>query len=122
MIGASNMVRILSLVRFGGFTGPERMFLCGLIVAGFVQAAKMCVPYLNGWGAMLANAIISAVLLFVVFPVDLTWNTLAIYLTIGFIAAGIHGTATKVSDYPSPRENPTPSGTPAQNFNRVDEL
>jgi hypothetical protein len=97
-------------------TGPERMLFSGIIVAGTVQLLKLWVPFVNGWGGVFANAIISAVALFVVFRFELTWTTLAIYLLIGLSAAGIHGTATKLSDYPDPQENPTPSGTPAQNY------
>jgi uncharacterized membrane protein HdeD (DUF308 family) len=98
------------------FTDPERILFLAIIIAGFLQLAKLFVPLLNGWGGVLANATMTAVGLFVVFRFELTWTTLATYLLIGLAAAGIHGTATKVSDYPSPHENPTPSGTPAQNY------
>jgi uncharacterized membrane protein HdeD (DUF308 family) len=104
------------------FTGPERMLFSGIIVAGAVQLLKMWIPFVNGWGAAFANAVITAVALFVVFRFDLTWNTLALYFAIGLIASGIHGAVTKISDYPSPRENPTPSGTPAQNYSHMTEL
>ena len=98
------------------FTDPERILFLAVIIAAVLQAAKLFFPLINGWGAVAANATLTAVALFVVFKVDLTWNVLAVYLLIGFVAAGIHGTVTKISDHPSPRENPTPSGTPAQNF------
>lgn len=103
-------------------TDPERTLFAGIIVAGAVQFLKMWVPFINGWGGVFANAVITAVALFAVFRFDLTWNTLAVYFAIGLIAAGIHGTVTKISDHPNPHENPTPSGTPAQNFNRMDEI
>jgi uncharacterized membrane protein HdeD (DUF308 family) len=117
------MVYFLSfIIRPDFLTEPERMLFAGVIIAGAVQLLKLFVPFLNGWGGVFANAVITAVALFVVFRFELTWGMLALYFAVGLIAAGIHGTATKISDYPSPRENPTPSGTPAQNFNRVDEL
>jgi uncharacterized membrane protein HdeD (DUF308 family) len=103
-------------------TGPERMLFSGIIVAGLIQLLKLWIPFINGWAAVFANAVITAVALFVVFRFDLTWNTLAVYLAIGFIAAGIHGTVTKINDYPRPHDNPTPSGTPAQNFGHLDGL
>src|SRR5437879_3531946 len=98
------------------FTDPERILFLAVIVAGFLQLAKLFVPLLNGWGGVLANATMTAVGLFIVFRFELSWAMLATYLLIGLAAAGIHGTATKVSDHPSPLENPTPSGTPAQNY------
>lgn len=97
-------------------TEPERVLFAAIIVAGIVQLLKLFVPFINGWGGVFANAVITAVALFTVFRFELTWTMLAIYLLIGLAAAGIHGTATKISDYPSPHENPTPSGTPAQNY------
>jgi uncharacterized membrane protein HdeD (DUF308 family) len=101
------------------FTAPEKILCTAVIVAGVVQLAKFFLPLLNGWGAIASNAVVSAVALFVVFRFELTWTMLAMYILIGLAAAGIHGTTTKISDYPNPHENPTPSGTPAQNFGRL---
>jgi len=101
------------------FTDPERMLFLAVIVAGVLQGLKLFVPLLNGFGALALNAVLTAVGLFVVFRFELTWTMLAVYLLIGLAAAGIHGTATKISDHPSPHENPTPSGTPAQNYGRM---
>lgn len=103
-------------------TDPERTLFAGIIVAGAVQLLKLWVPFVNGWGAVFANAVITAVALFTIFRFELTWSTLAVYFAIGLIAAGIHGTVTKISDHPSPHENPTPSGTPAQNYGHLDGL
>ena len=100
-------------------TNPERMLFCAVIIAAILQLAKMFVPYLNGWGAVLGNAVLTAVALFVVFRFELTWATLALYFAIGLIAAGIHGTATKLGEFPKPNENPTPSGTPRQNYDKI---
>jgi hypothetical protein len=102
------------------FTEPERILLAAIIVAGALQWVKMFVPLLNGWAAGLANALLSLVALGVVFRPPLTWNAGATAVLIGLAAAGVHGTVTKLSDYPSPHQNPTPSGTPAQNYNRID--
>jgi hypothetical protein len=98
------------------FNDTERMLLLALVIAGFVQAAKLCIPLLNGWGAVAANATLAVAGVLIVFGHGVTWGTLATVLLVSLAAAGIHGTATKVSDYPSPHENPTPSGTPAQNY------
>ncbi len=100
-------------------TEPERMLFCAVIVTTALQLAKLFIPYLNGWGAVLSNATLTAVALFVVFRHDLTWATLALYLAIGLMAAGIHGTVTKLGEHPRPDENPTPSGTPRQNFDKI---
>jgi hypothetical protein len=96
-------------------TDPERLVWLALIVAGSLQLAKMFIPLLNGWVGVVANAVLTAVALFTVFRFELTWTMVASYMLVGLAAAGIHGTVTKVSDYPSPHHNPTPSGTPAQN-------
>ena len=98
------------------FTDPERILLVALLVTAFVQVVKMCIPLLNGWAAVAFNAVFSAIAIFVIFRFELTWNLLSVYLLTALAAAGIHGTATKISDYPNPHENPTPSGTPAQNY------
>jgi hypothetical protein len=101
------------------FTDPERALFLAVIIAAVLQSLKLFVPFLNGVGALAANAALTAVGLFVFFRFDLTWNVLAIYLLIGLGAAGIHGTFTKISDYPTPHANPTPSGTPAQNYGKM---
>jgi hypothetical protein len=101
------------------FTEPERILFAALIIAAVLQWLKLFVPLLNGWAAGLANAVMTALALFVIFRFELTWNTLAIYFVIGLAAAGIHGTTTKLADYPDPHHNPTPSGTPAQNYGRM---
>jgi len=98
------------------FTDPERILLLAVVIAGFLQWLKLFVPLINGWGGVLANAVLSAVALFVFLRFELTWTMLATYFLIGMAAAGIHGTVTKISDHPSLHENPTPSGTPAQNY------
>ena len=113
-----NLSNILS-IRSDFLTQPERMLFCAVIIAAILQLAKLFVPYLNGWGAVLSNATLTAVALFVVFRFELTWATLALYLAIGLIAAGIHGTVTKLGEYPRPNENPTPSGTPRQNYDKI---
>ena len=99
---------------------PARILFLAVIVCGFVQTVKIFVPHVNGWGALLMNAAMTAVALYVLFRFSLTWTTLATYLCIGLAAAGLHGTATKISDHPHPRDNPTPSGTPAQNYDKID--
>jgi hypothetical protein len=98
------------------FTDSERILLLALVVCGFVQVGKACIPLLNGWMAVLVTVALSALGVLIVFGFDMKWNTLAVIALIFLAAAGVHGTATKVSDYPSPLENPTPSGTPAQNY------
>lgn len=101
------------------FTDPERMLFVAIIVCGALQLLKLFVPLVNGYGALGMNALLTAVGLFVVFRFELTWTMLAVYVLIGLAAAGIHGTMTKLTDHPSPHENPTPSGTPAQNYGRM---
>jgi hypothetical protein len=98
---------------------PVRLLFASIIVAGAVQFLKMFVPLLNGWNALFTNAVLTAVALFVCFRFELTWGMLATYLLIGLAAAGLHGSVTKVSDYPDPHNNPTPSGTPAQNYDKI---
>ena len=102
------------------FTDPEKALMVAVLVVTALQFAKFFVPLLNGWGAFAANGILSAVGLFVFFRAALTWHLLAIYALIGLAAAGIHGTATKLGEHPSPHDNPTPSGTPAQNYKRLE--
>jgi hypothetical protein len=97
-------------------TTPERIILAALIITATIQLFKFCVPLLNGWGALLANGLMTAVTLYVFFPVPGSLReAAAIFGAVALAAAGIHGTMTKMYEYPSPRENPTPSGTPRQN-------
>jgi hypothetical protein len=103
------------------FTDSERILLAAIIVVGALQWVKLFVPLLNGWAAGLGNALLSLVALVIFFRFDLTWNAAAIFALIGLAAAGIHGSVTKLSDYPDPHHNPTPSGTPAQNYSVMDD-
>ena len=98
---------------------PPRLLFLAVIAAGLLQFMKLWMPYLNGWVAVVTNALLIAVGFFVLFRVELTWWTLAAYVLCGLAAAGIHGTATKLQDSPGYRENPTPSGTPAQNYDKI---
>lgn len=110
---------ITSPIRSDFLTEPERMLFCAIIISTALQLAKLFVPRLNGWGAVLSNASLTAVALFVVFRFELTWATLALYFAVGLMAAGIHGTVTKLGEYPRTDENPTPSGTPRQNYDKI---
>jgi hypothetical protein len=92
------MVNRLSLptaIRADFLTEPERMLFCAIIITTALQFAKLFMPRIQGWAAILSNAALAAVALFVVFRFELTWTALAIYLCIGLIAAGIHGTVTR---------------------------
>jgi uncharacterized membrane protein HdeD (DUF308 family) len=99
---------------------PVRLLFLAVILAGAIQFLKQVVPFLNGWAALLLNAMLTAVGLYVLFRFSLTWTALAAYFLVGLAAAGIHGTLTKISDHPHPRSNPTPSGTVAQNYDKMD--
>lgn len=105
--------------RMGGWSLPFRLLLLGVVVTGAIQVLKMCVPLLNGWMAFALNLFVSAVAVVFV-NVRSFGEYLTAILLVSLTAAGIHGTATKLSDFPNPRDNPTPSGTPAQNYDKID--
>ena len=98
---------------------PPRLLYSAVIISGALQLVKLFIPYLNGWVALYSNAILTALAFVLVFQLEPSWWTVSAYLVCGLAAAGIHGTATKLQDHPSYRENPTPSGTPAQNYDKL---
>lgn len=99
---------------------PLRLLLLAVIVAALVQLAKLFIPLINGFMALALNLFVSTVA--VVFGRAFTnlYGFATATLLVALAAAGIHGTATKLADFPNPRENPTPSGTPAQNYDKID--
>ena len=99
---------------------PVRILFLAIIVAAVVQWIKLWLPLVNGWAALAMNALMTTLAFYACFRFTLTWTLLAAYLLIGLAAAGVHGTATKISDHPSQRDNPTPSGTPRQNYDKLD--
>lgn len=96
------------------------MLLEAVIIAGILQLVKFFVPLVNGWLAVLWNLLLAVLATALVFGLGVTWDALAVCVLTALAAAGIHGTATKLSDYPHPHHNPTPSGTPAQNWKSVE--
>lgn len=108
------------LSRSGNWSLSLRLLLLSLIVTAVIQVLKMCIPYLNGWIAVALNAFVSTLAVVFVIGYNGPGELAQTILLVALASAGIHGTATKLSDFPNPRENPTPSGTPAQNYDKID--
>lgn len=105
--------------RMGGWSLPVRLLFLAIIVTAAIQLLKLFIPLLNGWMAVGLNLFVSLVAA-VFANVRSIGEFITATLLISLAAAGVHGTATKLSDFPHPRDNPTPSGTPAQNYDKID--
>jgi hypothetical protein len=96
-----------------------RLFVLAIVVTFFVQLAKYFIPLLNGWGAFAFTVMLAAGFYYLCVGFEMSWRWWGMFLLVLFAAAGIHGTATKLSDHPHARDNPTPSGTPRQNYDKL---
>jgi hypothetical protein len=94
--------------RAGSLEYPTRLLFIAIIIAAVVQLLKHYTPRINGWVAVIVNVAVSLCAISELRGSEAV--SIPAMLLVALAAAGIHGTATKLSDHPGAKENPTPSG------------